>query len=428
MLKFRSFIFLLILLVFNGYGQTISVIKKNYFFESVQITINTNSTIKYSLPKYTSGFTLIKRNSQRFSQEAYRLGNHSTFFSKDPHSVFINKITSELVTIDTNIHTLELFNLDKEQIYELHIYKAGESIKEEPHSIFFKDTRCELPNVISQKQWRNEPTVLPPPVVIPTETRVQHVIVHHAAGSNTNTNYQDVVRNIYLLHTQTNGWDDIGYNFLIAQDGTIFLGRDSQGYFDHDNVRGAHMCNKNNGTMAICLLGNYELVEPPQVMLQSLSQLISWKLNKELISPNDSTIHAIGPSSANLPDDFLGHIAGHQDGCASGYTRCPGKYVYNKLDSIKLDVSSRMVDCLVGVEEYVETDNIFLKFVNNTLSIQSLAKIEKIQVMTALGDVIFEGEQPQSNSIVLEPINTQCLLIRYYLNGNFYTKKILSSL
>ena len=63
-------------------------------------------------------------------------------------------------------------------------------------------------------------------------------MVHHSAGSNTNSNYTQVVRDIYLYHTQVNGcWSDIGYNYLVAQDGSIYNGRDP-GALEQDDVLG----------------------------------------------------------------------------------------------------------------------------------------------------------------------------------------------
>ena len=182
---------------------------------------------------------------------------------------------------------------------------------------------CEKPTVIPASVWRSG---LTPPKELPVKTAVKHVIVHHAAGSNTNTNYTDVVRNIYTFHTGTSGYNDIGYNFLISQDGIIYEGRDGQNIMDGDNVLGAHFCAQNTGTMGICLLGDYMTAQPSDKSLESLSRLIAWKMKKETLQPLERGIHT---ASGNI----LNNISAHRDGTCA--TNCPGDNLYPKLEQIR---------------------------------------------------------------------------------------------
>ncbi len=188
-------------------------------------------------------------------------------------------------------------------------------------------TACDKPTVVPVSVWR---VGLLPPKERPVATRVQFVIVHHSAGSNTATNYADEVRNIYTFHTQSNGWNDVGYNFLIGRDGVIYEGRDGQGILDGDNVQGAHFCGQNSGTMGICLMGNFNDIQPTDASLSALKQLIGWKLKKEGIAdPTARTFHTGSGKQLSL-------ISGHRDGCA---TECPGNNVYAKLLAIRAEVA-----------------------------------------------------------------------------------------
>jgi N-acetylmuramoyl-L-alanine amidase/Secretion system C-terminal sorting domain len=182
---------------------------------------------------------------------------------------------------------------------------------------------CEKPVVIPASKWRSG---LTPPKELPVKSMVKHIIVHHAAGSNTNTNYTDVVRNIYTFHTGTNGWNDVGYNFLIAQDGTIYEGRDGQNVMDGDNVVGAHFCSQNTGTMGICLLGDYMTAKPSDKSIESLAKLIAWKMKKESLEPLAKGLHAASGKTLN-------NISAHRDGSCS--TDCPGDNLYVKLEQIR---------------------------------------------------------------------------------------------
>jgi N-acetylmuramoyl-L-alanine amidase len=48
----------------------------------------------------------------------------------------------------------------------------------------------------------------------------------------------------------TNGWIDIGYNFLVGEDGNIYEGR------GWNNV-GAHATNWNSKSIGICVIGDF---------------------------------------------------------------------------------------------------------------------------------------------------------------------------
>lgn len=189
---------------------------------------------------------------------------------------------------------------------------------------------CGKPPIVPASTWR---VGLTPPKERPVATTVRFVIVHHAEGSNTATDYVNVVRSIYVYHTQSNGWNDVGYNFLIAQDGTVFEGRDGQGVMDGENVQGAHFCGTNGGTMGICLLGGYMTVQPPDAALTALVKLTAWKLNKEnLTQPLGSAFHAASGKT-------LVTISTHRDGTCA--TDCPGDNLYARIDQLRSAVASQ---------------------------------------------------------------------------------------
>lgn len=58
------------------------------------------------------------------------------------------------------------------------------------------------------------------------------------------------VAEIRRWHVNDNGWNDIGYHFVIDRDGTIGMGRPL-------DVVGAHVKGHNEGTIGICLIGGH---------------------------------------------------------------------------------------------------------------------------------------------------------------------------
>ncbi|MBL6445221.1 N-acetylmuramoyl-L-alanine amidase [Fulvivirga sp. 29W222] len=190
--------------------------------------------------------------------------------------------------------------------------------------------KCGEPAMVDQSIWREG---LPEPSYNRSFTVTENIIIHHSATSNEVSDYTNVVRNIYLYHTQGNGWSDIGYNYLIAPDGTIFKGRDP-GNGDQDAVIGAHFCGRNSTTMGVCLMGTYTNISPSDEMLESLSLLLSWKADKGGLNPFATNSH---PLNTALPV-----IAGHRDGCS---TECPGQATYGRLVEVRNTTADAIEAC-----------------------------------------------------------------------------------
>ena len=190
---------------------------------------------------------------------------------------------------------------------------------------------CEPPLFATRTEW-GCPDGQSPSCAQPAYAPVTHMIVHHSATPGDATNWAAVVLSIWTYHTLTNGWCDIGYNWLIAPDGVVYEGRGGG-----NNVRGAHFCGSNTGTMGICMLGTYEDIDPTPQALASLEKLLAWKGCDAALAPMDTTFH---PSSGlQLPV-----IAGHRDGCN---TLCPGQHLFDDLAQMRSAVAQTMDACAI---------------------------------------------------------------------------------
>ena len=87
---------------------------------------------------------------------------------------------------------------------------------------------------------------------------VRMVFVHHTDTPNGYApgDVPAIIRSIYTYHVRSNGWNDIGYNFLVDAYGRVFEGR--AGGIDRP-VIGAHTEGFNTGSVGIAVIGNGSL-------------------------------------------------------------------------------------------------------------------------------------------------------------------------
>lgn len=159
-------------------------------------------------------------------------------------------------------------------------------------------------------------------------TTVTHLIVHHTATGNeaANNDWAAVVRSIWNFHVFTNGWADVGYNYLVDPNGVIYEGRAGG-----DNVMGAHFSGVNAGTMGVSLIGTFTEVLPGTAQLTSLQRILAWKASQRGLDPTGKTRHAASGLELN-------NISGHRDG--PGSTECPGNALYPLLPSLRVAVKA----------------------------------------------------------------------------------------
>lgn len=147
--------------------------------------------------------------------------------------------------------------------------------------------------------------------------------IHHTVNANNYTEAQvpALLRGIYAYHTQSRGWSDIGYNYLVDRFGRIWEGR--YGGVDRAVV-GAHTLGFNEYAFAMSAIGNFDTAQPPQVVLDAYAKLFAWKLSLYNIRADATRLY--------VKDRYLQAINGHRD---VGKTACPGKYLYAKIPSVR---------------------------------------------------------------------------------------------
>jgi N-acetylmuramoyl-L-alanine amidase len=206
------------------------------------------------------------------------------------------------------------------------------------------------PAVISRAGWGADESLrydasgkeVWPPAFYP----VQKFIVHHTDTQNQDPDPAATVRSIYYYHAVTQGWGDIGYNFLIDESGRIYEGRHSRDYGPGETPTGqdmsgrgvtaAHAQGFNSGTVGVALLGTLTSQDSTPAAKDALERLLAWEAYGSGIDPEGASLYTnpVSGQRATFPN-----IAGHRD---VGATECPGSRFYAGLPAIRSDVDARV--------------------------------------------------------------------------------------
>lgn len=340
-------LFLLVFSLFSviNYGQSSTSLKIN-FLEEGNASSQENVSESRSLVEGNEEFEFIGisafiKEENLSAQLFYRLKVQNNWgewipFTQNDHGFTPGRTTFEGSFIKTKFGSIQ-FKADKKYSGDFTFRFYFPSIKsQEPILKAGAQCSCPQPAFCTRSCWC--PNNDCPKDATPSPTQPSHIIVHHSAGANTSNDFAAIVAYYWDLHVNTNGWDDIGYNWLIDPNGVIYEGRG-------DGVGGAHFSCMNGGTTGICLIGNFQNLAPKKAAIEQLKKLISWEACDKNISPNQSSYH---PSSMLNLENISGHQDGNSStvGCPKG-TACPGNLLYARLDSIRMGVDS--FACLQGV-------------------------------------------------------------------------------
>ncbi|MFJ3510052.1 N-acetylmuramoyl-L-alanine amidase [Streptomyces luteogriseus] len=191
---------------------------------------------------------------------------------------------------------------------------------------------AERPAMTSRSAWGADESLVKDPPTYTGDTKA--VFVHHTAGTNDYacSESASIVRGVFLYHVQSNGWNDIGYHFLVDKCGTVFEGR--AGGVDKP-VLGAHTYGFNTATSSVSVLGDYSTAATNAAVRASVAKVAAWKLGLYGIDPTGTTVLTSGADNGKykLGQKVTFHrISGHRDGYP---TECPGQHLYDDLPEIR---------------------------------------------------------------------------------------------
>ena len=193
------------------------------------------------------------------------------------------------------------------------------------------------PQVIPREAWGADQC---PPRAPPAYGDVQLGLVHHTVNANTYSPQQSaaMVLSICRYHRNSNGWRDIGYNFLVDRYGQIFEGR-AGGV--EEPVIGAQAQGFNGVSSGVANLGTFSQATPAAAGVRATAELLAWKLSLHgaPVSGTVEVTSAGGPENRH-PDGAavtFARIAGHRD---ADRTTCPGDALFAQLPEIRAQAAA----------------------------------------------------------------------------------------
>lgn len=174
-----------------------------------------------------------------------------------------------------------------------------------------------------------------PPAYYPAQV----ITVHHTATRNGDSDPAATVRAIYRYHAVDQGWGDIGYHFLVDEQGRVYEGRYSGDDGDpaHDAagemVTAAHVGGWNSGNLGVALLGTLRTKQPTAAARASLEGLLADLAGRHDLDPLAEKEYV---NPITLATKTVAVISGHRDWDS---TECPGTAFYKQLPSVRTDVA-----------------------------------------------------------------------------------------
>ncbi|MFH1534522.1 MAG: N-acetylmuramoyl-L-alanine amidase, partial [Patescibacteria group bacterium] len=326
----------------NVTNDTVSeVIASDFPFQMIGVAWQSNDPVELAVRYYGTN-----KWSDWYSIEE-TVKKDDWYFTKEP--VISNNATKFQYSVISG-------NLDKLKLIYLGETRKLQFDKWNPIKIFKQVSAQNNLDIITRSEWEaDEDWRLDgaDKEIWPTEYQTpEKFVVHHTAGGDGGNDPEGTVRGIYYWHSVVLGWGDIGYNYLIDQDGKIYEGR-----FGGDGSIAAHVYrNKacaisrfggeefeadfNKGSIGISVLGDYEDMELNSEVSNALVSLIANKAQDFAIEPSEESF---------LVDDNYPNIVGHRD---LDCTLCPGANLYQELDSIRSE-SQNLYDELGGLAKPV---------------------------------------------------------------------------
>ncbi|HHW60217.1 MAG TPA: hypothetical protein GX402_08300, partial [Bacteroidales bacterium] len=215
-------------------------------------------------------------------------------------------------------------------------------IRDDSEGIILPDRACPaLPTMIPRSTWCGSYSACKNPTYTPTYISATHTVIHHGASPDSYTDGAAVVRSYWNYHVNTNGWSDIGYNYLFDKSGNMYVGRYNPSLPNKD-VKAAHAGSANSKSIGLNYLGNSDAsgTAPTTAQNNKCCQFMAWWYNYKGFDPTSSASILCQDNVTRTKP----RICGHRD-VNPGGTTCPGNTLYALLPSLRTNTKQIIEAC-----------------------------------------------------------------------------------
>jgi hypothetical protein len=210
-------------------------------------------------------------------------------------------------------------------------------------SVAVADAQPVQPEVLPRAEWgANQNDGGCPPRTGPSYGEVRAAVVHHTVSANDYTPEEapGIVLGICRFHRNGNGWNDIGYNFLVDRFGNVYEGR-AGGIAAA--VVGAHTAGFNSQTFGVSSIGTHTAFGITPEAKRAFVDLIAWKLALHgTIAAGKSRLISGGGESNKYPRGkkvYVKRVSGHR---RLGLTACPGDALKHQIKEIRRQAQAKI--------------------------------------------------------------------------------------
>ena len=290
--------------------------------DNITLKVTSNSLYKLNLEKHSASFIAFKWDTGDFSW-GYEIESLKEVELSDLMDDNVKPLVSEMyeykggelfIKTDSKVSKIEIQLINPDSSSESDFYSAAVT------SNYSSGPKYSTLDIIPREEWSGDPNINDPrlrenggPLVwYPYYYRINKIVVHHTATEN-GKDPIEVMRSIYIYHSLTNNWGDIGYNYIIDHNGNIYEGK-----LGGDQAKGYHAGAEGNPeSIGIAVLGTFTDVNPTTAAQNALKKLIAEKAAFYDFTPN-----------------WQSTVFGHRDFMA---TACPGNSFYNRLPIVTSD-------------------------------------------------------------------------------------------
>ena len=202
------------------------------------------------------------------------------------------------------------------------------------------DAQDPQPEIAPRAAWEGGQCT---PRSAPAYREVKLAFVHHTVNANDYTPEQvpALILGMCRYHRNSNGWNDLGYNFVVDRFGRLWEGR--AGGVDKPVV-GAHTEGMNTQSFSVSNIGTYTDVPASEEAMQAMTRLIRWKLPLHgQPTSGEVTVVSNGGAGSHFAageQATLNRVSGHRD---ANSTSCPGQALYDQLPNLRERVAGAPV-------------------------------------------------------------------------------------